>query len=234
MNFKKSNTITNLKELKESYDKLYQNKPLKESEKHYKWVCKVTAPEKGKKLLDIACGGGYLLREAEKAGVETFGIDLSTTAIKIAGKNSRLSNLLCGAGEYLPFKDNFFDYTINLGSLEHFFDPEMGLKEMARVLKEGGKAVLLLPNSYFIMTLWKVLRTGGPDRQTDQEMDRWASKEEWSEVLIKSGLKIRKILKYNYKSSTTPLKYKLIRPFIPMNFSYCFLYLCSKDPKKKR
>ena len=229
MNFNRFEEITNLQQLKYSYDKIFKKKSIRESEVHYKWIKNLVAPRRGKMLLDIACGGGYFLQEAEKTGAETFGLDLSTAAIKIALEKAQKSNILCGAGENLPFKDNLFDYITNLGSLEHFLDPKKGLKEMARVLKKDGKAVLLLPNSFFLMTVWNVLKTGSTGRKTDQVVDRWATKEEWTKFIEENGLKVEEILKYNYKSPNAPLRYKLVRPFIPLNFSYCFVFVCSKS-----
>jgi len=40
----------------------------------------------GRKLLDIGCGTGYLLKEADIRGLETYGIDISEEAVKIAKK----------------------------------------------------------------------------------------------------------------------------------------------------
>jgi len=220
--------IITLKQLKDSYDRLFKRAPIQESQEHYRWVLKVLAPEKGRRLVDIACGGGYFLREAETRDVKSFGFDLSTVALGIAKGKACRSPLICGAGEELPFRDNTFDYLTNLGSLEHFLDPKKGLREMARVLKKGGKALVLLPNSYFLMTIWNVLRTGSTGRKTEQEVDRWATKEEWMKLIEDSGLKVQRILKYNYKSSRAPFRYKLVRPFIPLNLSYHLLYVCLK------
>ncbi len=218
----------NIKQLKDSYDEIYKKIPLRESEEHYKWVTSVLAPERDKLLLDIACGGGYFLAEAEKTGLNSFGLDLSKVALLIAKKNTSQSKLICGDGEALPFKNDFFDYIINLGSLEHFLNPGIGLREMHRILKKDGKAIILLPNSYFLMTIWNIIRKGDTMRETKQKMDRWATKAEWVELIEGNGLKVNKILKYNYKSSNTPLKYKILRPFIPLNLSYCFLFVCRK------
>ena len=228
MDFDKSSQITNTKQLKDSYDEIYRRAPIKESEEHYRWVTKVLDPIKGKILLDIACGGGHFLAEAEKAGLSTVGLDLSSEALRIAKKKAYQSMIICSDGEALPFKNDIFDYAINLGSLEHFLNPQKGLKEMARVLKKDAKALLLLPNSYFLRTLWNVFKTGATGRTTDQKIDRWATKEEWSQLIEESGLKIQEILKYNYKSPHTSLKYKIVRPFIPLNLSYSFLFSCVK------
>jgi len=207
------------KQLADSYNEIYKKGPFRESKEHYKWVARVLAPESSGRLLDIACGGGYFLAEVEKKGLDTFGLDFSKVV---------RSNLILGDAETLAFKDDSFDYLINLGSLEHFLNPERGLREMTRVLKKYGKAVILLPNSYFLMTVWNVFKIGSTGRVTDQKMDRWATKREWIELIEKNGLQVKDVLKYNYKSPHGALKYKFLRPFIPLNLSYCFLFICRK------
>ena len=226
MTFNKNPETTNIKQLKDSYDEIYRRAPIQESEGHYKWVIKVLESNKEKLLLDIACGGGHLLAEAENAGLHTVGVDISKVALQIAKEKAQRSRIICGDGEALPFRDEFFDYAINLGSLEHFIDPQLALREMARVLKRDGVALILLPNSYFLMTVWNVLRNGDPGRTTDQAIDRLATREEWRNLIEENGLRVRKIWKYNYKSPKASLKYKIIRPFIPLNLSYCFLFSC--------
>ena len=220
--------IATEKEAQASYDALHQQHSLRESRSHYRWVLKILSPEKGKKLLDVACGGGYFLREAEEMGVEGWGVDISNVAAKLARQSAPRSEVLCGNGEFLPFMEKTFDYTVNLGSLEHFIDPNKGVREMARVLKKEGKALLLLPNSYFLMTFLNVWRTGATGHVTAQPVDRWATKDEWIRLVEENGLKVTRVLKYNYKTREAPFKYRLVRPFIPLHLSYCFLFICRR------
>ncbi len=228
MEITKPSQIKNLKELKISYDNLYKREVLRESPDFYRWVIDILSPEPGKTLLDIACGAGYLLKEVENLNLIIAGLDISEVALRIAKGNTSINNLICGVGEALPFKSETFDYLTNLGSLEHFLDPEKGVKEMARVLKNNGKCIIFVPNSYFLMTIINVWKTGSTGRKTSQELDRWATKNEWISILEDNGLKVEKIFKYNYKTPKDSLKYKIIRPFIPFNLSYAFLFVCRK------
>jgi SAM-dependent methyltransferase len=224
----KPSGIASEKDAQAAYDELHRQHSLRESGAHYRWVLKVLSPENGKRLLDIACGGGYFLAEAEKTGVEGCGLDISTVAAKQASRNAPHTAVLCGNGESLPFLDETFDYAVNLGSLEHFLNPEQGVRETARVLKKEGKALFLLPNSYFLMTLLNVWRTGATGRETAQAVDRWATRDEWTRLIEENGLKVARVLKYNYQARRAPLRYKIIRPFIPLHLSYCFLFVCAR------
>lgn len=215
-------------EAQAAYDVLHREGALRESASHYRWVLRILAPEKGRRFLDVACGGGYLLGEAEKTGVESCGLDISMVAAQQARRSAPQAAVLCGNGESLPFRDETFDYAVNLGSLEHFLDPDKGVAEMARVLKKKGKALLLLPNSYFLMTVLNVWRTGAAGRKTAQAVDRWATRDEWARLIEENGLKVTRVLKYNYKTRKAPIKYKILRPFIPLHLSYCFLFFCRR------
>ena len=229
MRFTNTPTNVELKEVQQSYDRIYRAGPLQESDAHYRWVIDVLAVSGSRSILDVACGGGYLLGQAHRAGLRCFGIDLSHAALELASGLVPQADLVCGVGEALPFADGTFDLVCNLGSLEHFLDPGMGVMEMFRVLKPGGRAAVLVPNSYFLMTVWKVMKAGDTGRQTDQIIDRWATRKEWSELIGGAGFAIEKVHKYNFKSKKASLKYRLVRPFIPMNLSYCFLFICSKS-----
>lgn len=228
MEFTKENPLRTTRELQESYDRIFRRAPLREADMLYRRLVRVLAPERGRTLLDIACGGGYLLAEAEAAGLCAVGVDLSAVALELTRNSAPGAAAVLGDGENLPFADEAFDYVTNIGSLEHFLDPAAGVREMVRVLKKNGRLLVMVPNSYFLMTVWNVLWQGASGRATDQEVDRWATRREWSNLLSGSGLEIEKVLKHNYSSRRSPLPYKIARPFIPLNLSYCFLFLCRK------
>lgn len=141
-------------ELQKAYDEWHLssgNMEMKKADlKHYSGMLSLLKPEPGKKLLDVGCGKGLFLFLASKRGLLTYGIDISKVAVDIARKVSPTSDIRVGLGEGLPYSDNFFDYVTCLGSLEHFLDPSKGVREMARVLKPDGRALILVPNSFFI------------------------------------------------------------------------------------
>lgn len=94
--------------------------------------------EKGR-LLDLGCAFGFFLAKAEKAGFQTFGVDISKFAINKAKKNcaAKLYQLDISQNE-LPFATNFFDVITMFDTLEHLENYSFTLKEAHRVLKKGG------------------------------------------------------------------------------------------------
>ena len=190
-----------------------------------------------RKLLDIGCGSGYLLKEADKRGLKTYGIDISDEGVKIAIKISPNSKITVGKGENLKFPDNFFDYVTCIGSLEHFLDMEKGVKEMLRVAKNGALLYIVVPNINFLF--WKIRGTKGTEQQDINE--NLLSLKQWKNIFMKEGFKILKIhqdkwfmKKISIFSSTNPLGIikrtilKIVWIFLPLYFTYQFIFILIK------
>src|SRR5512144_1336155 len=99
------------REIMEAYDQDFAvSDHLRESDAHYRWVLGKLKPQPGTRLLDVACGMGLLVRYAQELGVETYGIDLSRTAVCLTRKESPRTKVTVGDGENLPFPSAYFDY----------------------------------------------------------------------------------------------------------------------------
>lgn len=109
------------------YDKLHHQKGFGEEMELYETLAGLL---KGKKAVDIGCGSGLI----EKFSPETVGVDFSSEALKVARKNGA-KNLVKAEAENLPFSDNEFEISLCNGVLEHCFDQEKAISEMARVSK---------------------------------------------------------------------------------------------------
>ncbi|HUO57492.1 MAG TPA: methyltransferase domain-containing protein [bacterium] len=104
----------------------------------------------GHRVLDVATGTGEPgLSAAAKVGSgKVTGVDLSEEMAQIARENARSKGLtnfeakVCDAG-ILPFDDGIFDAILCRFGVMFFPDPSSNLKEMARVLKPGGRMVLV-------------------------------------------------------------------------------------------
>ncbi len=103
-----------------------------------------------KLILDIATGTGDFAIEALSLHPEKIiGVDISEGMLSVGREKLTKKNLtnkielLSGDSEILPFEDNFFDAVIVSFGVRNFENLEKGLSDMLRVLKPGGKVVIL-------------------------------------------------------------------------------------------
>ncbi|OQX70738.1 hypothetical protein B6D52_03590 [Candidatus Parcubacteria bacterium 4484_255] len=114
------------------------------------------------KIVDIGCGKGRFCRKLRDKGFNVTGVEPSKELIEIAIKNNKDIKFIQASATNLPFRNNTFDFLICVEVLEHIPDTERAVKEMMRVLKEGGRFIIIDKNifslhfKYFIPTLlWK-------------------------------------------------------------------------------
>ena len=230
-----------LAEVSQAYDARFAQGDLQESQTFYRWVLRCLGPQPGASLLDVSCGAGRLLSEAKaRCQVHGSGIDISSVALRFARRQAPASSLTRSDGVELPFREAAFDCITNLGSLEHYTDIPRGVQEMVRVLKPGGRAAILLPNSYYLGDiLWLVWRTGrGPSHQ--QRLERFATLVEWRELLEAGGFRLERAYPYNFRFPRTRADWRwyrryprkllnlLLAPAVPFNLAYCFLFIVRK------
>jgi demethylmenaquinone methyltransferase / 2-methoxy-6-polyprenyl-1,4-benzoquinol methylase len=103
-----------------------------------------------KLILDVATGTGDFAVEALRLNPEkVIGVDISEGMLEVGRKKMierKLDNrieLLSGDSENLPFEENKFDAVIVAFGVRNFENLELGLKEMLRVLRPGGRVVIL-------------------------------------------------------------------------------------------
>lgn len=119
------------------------------SDQHWRRVAvRAVDPKPGQRILDVATGTGRLARELDESGAEVVALDFSWNMLaagKAAEQRAGEAPLawLNGDGTALPFADATFDaVTISFG-LRNLPDPRAGLREFARVLKPGGRVVVM-------------------------------------------------------------------------------------------
>jgi len=97
----------------------------------------------GDRVLDACCGTGDLAVEAERQGGRVVGLDFSENMLERARRKSGAIEWVQGDALALPFGDGEFDAaTVGFG-VRNLTDLEGGLRELARVLKPGGRVAVL-------------------------------------------------------------------------------------------
>lgn len=96
-------------------------------------------------LLDIGCSLGYTLQAAKQLGLTATGADISEHAVKTcreAGFAAEQAEL-----DALPFEDGAFKLVVMKHVLEHTPAPRAALKEVRRVLNDGGGVFIAIPHA---------------------------------------------------------------------------------------
>lgn len=127
----------------------------------YEWVCRVMSLgtggqyrkralrdaglQPGMRVLDVATGTGLVLRPADDLTGGTrlaIGLDPSYGMLRECRKRSA-AQLVQGRGESLPFRDGYFDMVSMGYGLRHVADLHALFREYRRVIKPGGRVLLL-------------------------------------------------------------------------------------------
>lgn len=101
---------------------------------------------RGSKVLDVGCGPGEMAAKLMQRGYEVWGLDIAEPMICHARKRCGTDRFRVGDIEHIPFPENTFDGVVCLGVLEYLDVDEIALREIHRVLKPGGRAVISTPS----------------------------------------------------------------------------------------
>lgn len=101
----------------------------------------------GKRILDVGCGVGEFVRRLREFSDDVFGVDVD--AERVQRGVERVPNLALSVGEYLPFGDDAFDVVLLHEVIEHVTDDLATLREVRRVLRPHGRAVIFCPNRLY-------------------------------------------------------------------------------------
>ena len=106
------------------------------------WI-NARAPLRGKKVIDIGCGGGILAESMARKGADVTGIDLSEKALKVADLHSLESEVSVrykhiAAEEMAAQEPGQYDVVTCMEMLEHVPDPSSIVRAAATLVKPGG------------------------------------------------------------------------------------------------
>jgi ubiquinone/menaquinone biosynthesis C-methylase UbiE len=120
---------------------------------------------RGKRLLEVGCGVGIDLIRFGRGGAVVTGIDLAEVSIDLARKNFAHNGLSADLqvmnGEAMSFPDNSFDVVYAHGVLQYTAHADRMMREIHRVLKPGGQAIMMVYNRIsWLNALSKVMNVG--------------------------------------------------------------------------
>jgi len=105
----------------------------------------------GKKILDMGCGSGVIVKETVELGGVFYGIDVSSNMIEALKKEhsslQQQGSVMAKVGDCTDtgYEDKTFDYVVGMGLIEYFDEPGLVVKEAKRILKDDGKIIFTVP-----------------------------------------------------------------------------------------
>jgi SAM-dependent methyltransferase len=95
-------------------------------------------------VLDNGCGVGMYVQHLAPVAGHITGLEYDLARARLA--SARSAGILNAASESLPFAASSFDLILSHEVIEHVSDDRLAIREMVRVLKSGGRAVIFCPN----------------------------------------------------------------------------------------
>jgi 2-polyprenyl-3-methyl-5-hydroxy-6-metoxy-1,4-benzoquinol methylase len=99
----------------------------------------------GVSLLDVGCGIGTFLQQAEREGWRVAGLELSTSVAAFARERNRLDVHASSIESNTNFPPASFDVITMFAVIEHVANPRVAIEECARLLRPGGSLILQTP-----------------------------------------------------------------------------------------
>lgn len=223
-----------------AYDRLHAAGQLRQRDSFYRWLLRLLRARPGQTLLDVSCGQGSLLLFAARQGLRAVGCDLSPVAVMATTRQSRGTAGTIADAEQLPYAPATFDYVTNIGSLEHYSHPHWAVREIARVLRPNGKALILTPNTFGLLSNILYAWRHGDVYDDGQPIQRYGTNAQWRRLLELNGLKVGRAIRYEraWPRTFQDLFWYILHPHrvvrvalsaaIPVNLSSFLVYLCSK------
>jgi len=163
------------------------------------WIKKHLMP--GQTVLEVGCGSARQTLPLLENGINVVGIDLSEEMLQLAQQKvfqndyPGKASFVVGSAEMLPVNCNSFDAAIIYGSLHHFSDPAVALKDAAEKVKPEGRFYLLEPHNSPVRFLFDWLMDKLPLWEEEAADEPLFDAEQFSSWLASSNFQTR--IKYS-------------------------------------
>lgn len=124
----------------------------------YPYLAKYLADFKEHRVLEIGVGYGTVAQKLVAGGAQYYALDIASGPVNIVNHRMRLLKLnncgIIGSALDLPFSNDSFDACVSIGCLHHTGHVQRAVDEIHRVLKPGGRTVVMLYNR-FSLRRWR-------------------------------------------------------------------------------
>lgn len=138
------------------------------------WLERVRAELRGPRILDVGVGTGHTTGHL----VDAVGIDLSSEMLRRA---RYAGDLVRANFESAPFRNQVFDTVVFAGSLYYLSDARKGLETAARLLRPGGRIVVLSPATRLLSPFVRIF-----------------SKDEYASMVTHAGFQLSTYVRLNW------------------------------------
>jgi ubiquinone/menaquinone biosynthesis C-methylase UbiE len=175
----------------------------------------------GKKVLEIGCGGGIDSAEFARHGALVTSTDFTEIGVKTTGDLLREANLpvnvMQSDATALQFEDNTFDCVYSFGVLHHIPEIRKALSEIQRVLKPGGRLMVMVYNKNSLLYGYSIIYLHGFEEKQletltiDQLAAKYSERKEdnpYTKVYTKEEAKL--LFSKYFDSCTVDVRYNVI------------------------
>jgi ubiquinone/menaquinone biosynthesis C-methylase UbiE len=183
--------------------------------------------QKSDLLVDLGCGGGWILKELKPRAKKVIGLDFSQTMLASAKQFCPDESFICGEIGKLPIKDGSIDCALSYFVFLNFMDDnfvEQALLDVVRILKAGGRALIgQLPDKTrskdydrekiaYLEYCQKNFKMGESHREICQAPQKLFDKEKLEQFLQKEKIE------YRFKNTFNPFFRPGAEPVIDWRF----------------
>jgi 2-polyprenyl-3-methyl-5-hydroxy-6-metoxy-1,4-benzoquinol methylase len=126
-----------------SYERPAQLSPLTQ-QRYHDWLDEFEPYRQSNRLLDVGCGRGWFLIEAQKRGWQVYGTEFSASAVALCQQQG--IEMHHGPLGQVPYSAGFFDVITSIEVLEHTTTPMADMAQMHKLLRTGGLLYCTTPN----------------------------------------------------------------------------------------